>query len=76
MAWHCEITDKDRGVLETSEPIYASEFDAQMAGYERMKENPSLFGPVPTTGGKVEGGLRSVAARRSADTAKQIDEET
>jgi hypothetical protein len=31
MAWHCEITDKDRGVLETSEPIYASEFDAQMA---------------------------------------------
>jgi hypothetical protein len=76
MAWHCEITDKDRGVLETSEPIYASEFDAQMAGYERMKENPSLFGPVPTTGGKVEGGLRRVAARRSADTAKQIDEET
>jgi hypothetical protein len=64
MAWHCEITDKDRGVLETSEPIYASEFDAQMAGYERMKENPSLFGPVPTTCGKVEGWLRSV--RRGA----------
>ena len=29
-----------------------------------MKENPSLFGPVPTTGGKVEGALRSVQMER------------
>jgi hypothetical protein len=76
MAWYYEILGKDDEVLETSEPVYGTQFEAQYAAYQRMKENPSLFGPVPTTGGKVEGGLRSVAARRSADTAKQIDEET
>jgi hypothetical protein len=53
---------KDDVVLETSEPVYATQFDAQYAAYTRMKEKPSLFGPVPTTGGKVEGGLRSVAS--------------
>jgi hypothetical protein len=76
MAWYYEITDKDRGVLETSEPIYASQFEAERAAYDRMKEKPSLFGPVPTTGGKVEGGLRSVAVLGPTITAKQIDEET
>lgn len=42
-------------VVETSEPVYATQFDARYAAYQRMKEKPSLFGPVPTTGGKEEG---------------------
>jgi hypothetical protein len=62
MAWFYEILGKDDEVVEASEPVYAFEFEAQYAAYTRMKEKPSLFGPVPMTGGKVEGGLRSVAA--------------
>jgi hypothetical protein len=50
---------KDDEVLETSEPVYGTQFEAQYAAYQRMKEKPSLSGPVPTNGGKVEGGLRS-----------------
>lgn len=69
--WFYEITDKDRGVLETSEPIYVSQFEAERAAYNRMKEKPSLFGPVPTSGGKVEGGLHSVAVLGPVVTAKQ-----
>jgi len=61
VALYYEILGKDDEVLETSEAVYASQFDAQMAGYERMKKERRLFGPVPTTGGKGEGGLRSVA---------------
>jgi hypothetical protein len=43
MAWYFEIRDKDRGVLETSEPIYAFEFDAQIAGYQRIKADSNLL---------------------------------
>ena len=59
MAWFYEILGKDDEVLETSEPVYATQFDAQYAAYQRMKEKPTLFGAVPTNAGKVEGGLRS-----------------
>ena len=74
--WYYEIADK-RGVLETSEPIYESADEAEMAGYRRVKEHPDyLIGEMPRTGGKVEGGLRSVAVLGPTITAKQIDEET
>jgi hypothetical protein len=59
MAWFYEILGKDDEVLETSEPVYGTQFEAQYAAYQRMKAKPSLFGPVPATGGKVEGGLSS-----------------
>jgi hypothetical protein len=39
-----------------------------------MKEKPSLFGPVPTTGGKVEGGLGHFLASDHHIRAKQKDE--
>lgn len=32
MAWHYEILGKDDEVLEASEPVYATQFDAHMAG--------------------------------------------
>ena len=60
MAWFYEILGKDDVVLEAWEPVHATQFDAQMAGYQPMKKEPRLFGHMPTTGGKVEGGLRSV----------------
>jgi hypothetical protein len=65
---------KDDVVLETSEPVYATQFDAQYAAYTSMKEKPSLFGPIPETGGKVEGGLRSVAVLDSSIRAKQVSD--
>jgi hypothetical protein len=71
MAWYYEILGKDDEVRETSEPVYATQFDAQYAAYTRMKEKPSLFGPVPTTGGKVEGGLRSFLVSDHHIRAKQ-----
>jgi hypothetical protein len=71
MAWFYEILGKDDEVVETSEPVYASQFEAQYAAYQRMKEKPSLFGPVPTTGGKVESGLRSFLAGDHHIRAKQ-----
>jgi hypothetical protein len=71
MAWFYEILGKDDEVLETSEPIYASQFEAQYAAYQRMKEKSSLFGPVPTAGGKAEGGLRSFLAGDHHIRAKQ-----
>ena len=71
MAWYYEILGQDEEVVETSEPVYATQFDAEYAAYTRMKEKPSLFGPVPTTGGKVEGGLRSVAVLSTNIRAKQ-----
>jgi hypothetical protein len=74
MAWYYEILGKDDEVLEASEPVYATQFDAQMGGYQRMKEKPSLFGPVPTTGGKVEGGLRSFLAGDHHIRATQKDD--
>ena len=46
MAWYYEILGKDDVVLEASEPVYATQFDAQMAGYQRMKKEPRLFGPL------------------------------
>lgn len=73
MAGFYEILGKDHVVLEASD-VYATQFDAQMAGYQRMKEEPRLFGPMPTTGGKVEDGLRSVTVL--ARHGQQIDEET
>jgi len=54
--------------------VYATQFDAQYAAYTRMKEKPSLFGPVPTTGGKVEGGLRSFLVSDHHIRAKQKDD--
>jgi len=75
--WYFEIADKNRGVLETSEPIYESADEAEMAGYRRVKERPDyLVGEIPRTGGKIESGLRSVAVLGPTITAKQIDEET
>jgi hypothetical protein len=74
MAWFYEILGKNDEVLETSEPVYASQFEAQYAAYQRMKTKPSLFGPVPTTGGKVEGGLRSFLAGDHHIRAKQQHE--
>jgi len=71
VAWYYEILGKDDEVVEASEPMYATQFEAQYAAYTRMKEKPSLFGPVPTTGGKVEGGLRSVAVASTSIRAKQ-----
>ena len=56
MAWYYEICGKNDEVLEASEPVYGTQVDAQYAAYQRMKKKPSLFGPVPPTGGKVEGG--------------------
>jgi hypothetical protein len=46
MAWYYEILGKNDEVLEQSEPVYASQFEAQYAAYTRVKEKPSLFGPV------------------------------
>jgi hypothetical protein len=74
MAWYYEILGKNDEVVETSEAVYTSEFEAQYAAYTRMKEKPSLFGPVPTTGGKVEGGLRSVAVLSTNIRAKQVSD--
>ena len=71
MAWYYEILGQNDEVVEASEPVYASAFEAQYGAYTRMKEKPSLFGPVPTTGGKVEGGLRSVAVLSTNIRAKQ-----
>lgn len=73
MAWFYEILGKDEEVVETSEPVYATQFDAQYAAYTRMKAKPSLFGPAPTTGGKVEGGLHSVASIKANVRAKEKD---
>ena len=73
--WYYEITDKNHGVLETSEPIYESADEAGMAGYRRVKEHPDyLIGEIPTTGGKVEGGLRSFLAGDHHIRAKQKDD--
>jgi hypothetical protein len=71
MAWFYEILGKDDEVVETSEPVYGTQFDAQYAAYQRMKEKPSLFGPVPITGGKVEGGLRYLTSAYCAIRAEQ-----
>ena len=32
MAWYYEILGKDEEVVETSEPVYETQFEAQMAG--------------------------------------------
>jgi hypothetical protein len=74
MAWFYEILGKNDEVVETSEPVYATQFDAQYAAYTRMKEKPSLFRPVPTTGGKVEGGLRHFLMSDHHIRAKQKDD--
>ena len=71
MAWFYEILGQNDEVLETSEPVYGTQFEAQYAAYQRMKEKPSLFGPVPTTGGKVEGGLRHFLVSGTYIRAKQ-----
>jgi len=40
--WFYEIIGKT-GVLETSEPIYANSFDAQMAAHQRLKADSNLL---------------------------------
>ena len=65
MAWFCEILGKNDEVLEKSELIYASQFEAQMAGYRRTSlhaeartpGNVRPFPPAPET--------RSTAINRS-----------
>jgi hypothetical protein len=74
MAWYYEILGENEEVLETSEPVYGTQFEAQYAAYQDMKEKPSLFGSVPTNGGEVEGGLRSVASISANIRAKQKDD--
>ena len=49
MAWYYEILGRDDEVLETSEPLYANQLEAQYAGYQRVKAN-SRLGPVPISG--------------------------
>jgi hypothetical protein len=62
MAWYYEILGKDDEVLETSEPMYGTQIEAQYAAYRRIKEKLTLFGPVATNGEKLEGGLRGFLA--------------
>jgi hypothetical protein len=71
MAWFYEILGKNDVVLEASEPVYATQFDAHMAGYQRMKKEPSLFGPVPTTSGKVRGTLQYLTSAYCAIRARE-----
>ena len=74
MAWYYEILGQNDEVLEQSEAIYGTQFEAQYAAYQCMKEKPTLFGAVPTNGGKVEGGLRSFLAGDHHIRAKQKDD--
>jgi hypothetical protein len=46
---------------EASEAVYASPFEAQMAGYQRLKEKPKLMGPLP----KQDGRTKAAAYSRS-----------
>jgi hypothetical protein len=72
MAWFYEILGKNDEVLEKSEPVYPTQFDAHMAGYQRSKDQPEYFyGPIPPTGGKVEGGLRYLTSAYCAIRAKE-----
>ena len=41
---------KDDEVLETSEPLYANQLEAQYAGYLRMKAKLSPYGLMPISG--------------------------
>jgi hypothetical protein len=74
MAWFYEILGENDEVVEASEPVYASAFEAQYGAYTRMKEKPSLFGPVPTTGWRDQGGLRTVMAAGPTVRAKYKQE--
>ena len=61
MAWYYEIVGKHGEVLEASEPIYRTELEALSAANERAKAEPAtLIGTPPTTGGKIEGNIRSI----------------
>jgi hypothetical protein len=73
MTWYYEILGKDDEVLETSEPIYANQLEAQYAGYQRMKANPSLLGPVPISG-KAESRLLSFLTGDHHIRAKQRED--
>jgi len=71
MGWYFEIADRDRGLLETSEPIYSSKYEAEWAGYVRAKERPDYaIGELPNIGAKDEGGLRSASVIEPTITAK------
>lgn len=72
MAWYYEILGKDDEVLETSEPLYANQLEAQYAGYRRMKAKPRL-GPVPISG-KAERRLLSFLTADHHIRAKQKDD--
>lgn len=58
MTWYYEILGTNEEVLEQSQPVYATHWEAQWAGYRRFKDE-LLPGP-PTSGGEVKGGLRTV----------------
>jgi adenine-specific DNA-methyltransferase len=69
--WQAYRTRKDPKIELETKYRYAQ--SGKYAGYQRMKEKPSLFGPVPTTGGKVEGGLRHFLMSDHHIRAKQKD---
>jgi hypothetical protein len=72
MAWFYEILDKDDVVLEASEPMYATQFEAHRAGYKRAKERPEYFyRPIPPTDGKVDGGLQYLTSAYCAIRARE-----
>jgi hypothetical protein len=75
MPWFYEILGQNEEVVEASQPVYASAFEAQYGAYTRMKEKPSLFGPVPTTGWRDQGGLRTILAIGPEVRAKYKDDE-
>jgi hypothetical protein len=62
MAWYYEILGENEEVLETSEPIYASAVEAQMAARTLIKAEPILWGPMPKSGWKEQGGLRTIVS--------------
>ncbi len=75
MPWFYEILGQNEEVVEASEPVYASAFEAQYGAYQRMKEKPSLFGPLPTTGWRDQGGLLTVVGAGPVVRAKYKDDE-
>jgi len=48
--WSYEIVGNNEEVLESSEAVYASAFEAQMAARARIKENLNLLGPMAQRG--------------------------
>jgi hypothetical protein len=59
MAWYYEIVSRSQ-VLEKSEAVYATHWEAEWAGYQCARDRLSLLSPLPETGWVAEGSLRSV----------------